>query len=183
MSEIGKLTIDKASQEVLENIQQIETVWDRYEEMQPQCGFGSLGMCCRNCVMGPCRIDPFGEGPQKGICGATAEIITARNLMRMIASGASAHSDHGRDIAHTLLLAGEGKVKDYTIKDEEKLKSLAEEYGINTENISKEQIAVEVAKIAYSEFSQQEGELQVYKKSTTQKTGNMERTGYSAPRN
>jgi carbon-monoxide dehydrogenase catalytic subunit len=43
MSEIGKLTIDKASQEVLENIQQIETVWDRYEEMQPQCGFGSLG--------------------------------------------------------------------------------------------------------------------------------------------
>jgi carbon-monoxide dehydrogenase catalytic subunit len=164
MSEIGKLTIDKASQEVLENIQQIETVWDRYEEMQPQCGFGSLGMCCRNCVMGPCRIDPFGEGPQKGICGATAEIITARNLMRMIASGASAHSDHGRDIAHTLLLAGEGKVKDYTIKDEEKLKSLAEEYGINTENISKEQIAVEVAKIAYSEFSQQEGELRFIKR-------------------
>jgi carbon-monoxide dehydrogenase catalytic subunit len=164
MSEIGKLTIDKASQEVLENIQQIETVWDRYEEMQPQCGFGSLGICCRNCVMGPCRIDPFGEGPQKGICGATAEIITARNLMRMIAAGASAHSDHGRDIAHTLLLAGEGKVKDYTIKDEEKLKSLAEEYGINTENISKEQIAVEVAKIAYSEFSQQEGELRFIKR-------------------
>ena len=45
----------------------IESVWDRAEAMQPQCGFGELGICCRLCFMGPCRIDPFGEGPQVGI--------------------------------------------------------------------------------------------------------------------
>jgi carbon-monoxide dehydrogenase catalytic subunit len=60
--------------------------------------------------MGPCRISPFeDDGPQRGICGATADIIVARNLIRMIAGGAAAHSDHGRDLAHTLLLTAEGK--------------------------------------------------------------------------
>lgn len=88
----------------------LETAWDRYEKMLPQCGFGELGLCCRICNMGPCRISPFEDtGPQKGICGATADIIVARNLIRMIAGGAAAHSDHGRDLAHTLLLTAQGK--------------------------------------------------------------------------
>ena len=69
----------------------METIWDRYEKMLPECGFGELGVCCRNCNMGPCRISPFeDEGPQRGICGATADIIVARNLIRMIAGGAAA---------------------------------------------------------------------------------------------
>ena len=76
----------------------IETVWDRLAAQQPQCGYCSLGLSCRNCAMGPCRIDPFGEGPQKGVCGADADVIVARNLGRTIAAGSSAHSDHGRDI-------------------------------------------------------------------------------------
>lgn len=88
----------------------LETVWDRYEAMLPECGFGELGVCCRNCNMGPCRISPFEDaGPKQGICGATADIIVARNLIRMIAAGAAAHSDHGRDLAHTLLLTAEGR--------------------------------------------------------------------------
>jgi len=55
-------TIDKASEQVLKKAEKekIETAWDRLESMQPECGFGQLGICCRNCVMGPCRIDPFG---------------------------------------------------------------------------------------------------------------------------
>ena len=59
---------DKASQAMVKRAAQenIEIVWDRYEAMQPQCGFGSLGICCKICNMGPCRIDPFGEGPQEG---------------------------------------------------------------------------------------------------------------------
>lgn len=158
MSEKNKLSVDQASQEVLTKIKDIETVWERYEKMLPQCKFGSTGICCSNCVMGPCRIIPK-RGLLKGICGATAEIITARNLVRMIAAGASAHSDHGRGVARTLLLLGEGKTKDYKIKDKEKLFALAEEYGIETLNKNEVDVALEIAKIAYLEFSQQEGEL------------------------
>lgn len=138
----------------------IETAWDRLEKQQPQCGFGELGICCRNCNMGPCRVDPFGEEPTKGVCGATADTMVARNLLRMIAAGAAAHSDHGRDIAHTFLLVAEGKGNGYEIKDEEKLKALANEYGIETEGRTKEEIALDLAKAIYAEFGKQEGPIQ-----------------------
>ncbi|KPJ88820.1 MAG: carbon monoxide dehydrogenase [Spirochaetes bacterium DG_61] len=139
----------------------IDTVWDRYESMQPQCGFGTLGICCKNCSMGPCRIDPFGDGPQVGICGANADTIAARNLARMVAGGAAAHSDHGRDIAHTLLMAAENPNSDYKVKDEEKLKKIADLYGIKTEGREVREIAGEVARAALKEFGQQEGEIKM----------------------
>lgn len=138
----------------------LETAWDRYEAQLPQCGFGELGLCCRNCNMGPCRISPFEEeGPKAGVCGATADIIVARNLIRMIAAGAAAHSDHGRDIAHTLLLTAQGKAGGYEIKDEAKLKALALEYGIETEGRNKEDIALDLANAVYAEFGKQEGPI------------------------
>jgi carbon-monoxide dehydrogenase catalytic subunit len=137
-----------------------ETAWERFEAQLPQCGYGELGVCCRNCNMGPCRIDPFDEtGPKKGVCGATADIIVARNLLRMIAAGAAAHSDHGRDIAHTLLLTAEGKGGGYEIKDEAKLKALASEYGIKTDKRRKEEIASDLARAVYAEFGNQEGPI------------------------
>jgi len=123
----------------------IETVWDRFEKQQPQCGFCNLGTSCRICAMGPCRVDPFGDGPQKGVCGADADIIVARNLARMIAGGASAHSDHGRDILETLYRVGEGKTDIYKVTDSGKLKRLAAEYGISTDGKSDNKIAKELA--------------------------------------
>ncbi|MCD6554212.1 MAG: anaerobic carbon-monoxide dehydrogenase catalytic subunit [Anaerolineae bacterium] len=156
-------SIDPAVHEMLARAEELglETAWDRLEAMQPQCGFGELGVCCRNCNMGPCRISPFEEeGPKRGVCGATADIIVARNLIRMIAGGAAAHSDHGRDIAHTLLLTAEGKGGGYEIKDEAKLKALAAEYGIETEGRSKEEIALDLARAVYAEFGKQEGPIQ-----------------------
>src|SRR5512136_2932266 len=93
----------------------IETVWERSEQQGPRCGFGELGICCRNCNMGPCRIDPFGEGAGRGVCGATAEVIGARNFGRMIAAGAAAHSDHGRDVAKTLLAAATNPASGYSV--------------------------------------------------------------------
>jgi len=154
-------SIDPASIEMLEHAktQGLTTVWDRYDQMQPQCGFGQLGICCRNCTMGPCRIDPFGDGPSEGICGATADIIAARNLVRMIAAGASAHSDHGRDVAHTLMMAAENEDFDYKIKDEAKLLRLAGELGVETKGKSVRQIAAGVAEICFAQFSQQHGEV------------------------
>ncbi len=152
---------DNASQKLFEKAKNdsIETVWDRYEKMQPQCGFGKLGLCCRNCSMGPCRIDPFGDGPKAGVCGATADTIAARNIARMIAAGAAAHSDHGRDIAHTLLMVARNETEDYSIKNEDKLKKIARIYGIETENKDIKKIAEEVALAVLEEFGKQEGEL------------------------
>ncbi len=161
MSKATERSIDPAAQEILEVAEQkgIETAWDRLEAMQPQCGFGELGICCRNCSMGPCRIDPFGEGPQKGICGANADTIAARNLIRMVAAGAAAHSDHGRDIAHTLKLVVDQQTKDYTIKDVRKLKEVAARYGIETKGKETHQIATELYKVVMNEFGKQEGTL------------------------
>jgi carbon-monoxide dehydrogenase catalytic subunit len=155
-------SIDPSVHRMLERADELglETIWDRYQAMLPECGFGELGVCCRNCNMGPCRISPFeDEGPKRGICGATADIIVARNLIRMIAGGAAAHSDHGRDLAHTLLLTAEGKGGGYEIKDENKLKALANEYQITVDGRSKEEIALDLAHAVYAEFGKQEGPL------------------------
>jgi len=161
MSNTRVKSVDTASQKMIERakIDNIQIVWDRYDIMQPQCGFGQLGICCRNCNMGPCRIDPFGEGAQKGVCGASADTIVARNLLRMIAAGAAAHSDHGRDIAEALLLASEGKARDYRVSNPVKLRKIASYYGIKTEGRQDSEIAHEVALKALSEFGQQEDEL------------------------
>ena len=108
----------------------IETVWERFKAQQPQCGFCDLGLSCRFCVMGPCRIDPFGDGPQRGVCGADADIMVARNLGRMVAAGAAAHSDHGRDLVEILLAVAEDKAPGYKITDTAKLERLAAEFGV-----------------------------------------------------
>ncbi|MGW8144688.1 MAG: anaerobic carbon-monoxide dehydrogenase catalytic subunit [Anaerolineales bacterium] len=142
-----KLSINDDTQAMLEVARKngIETVWDRLEKQQPQCGYCNLGTSCRICAMGPCRVDPFGDGPQKGVCGADADIIVARNLARMIAAGASSHSDHGRDILETLHIVGEGETDIYSITDSEKLIKLAAEYGIPKDGKSDQEIAKELA--------------------------------------
>ena len=47
-----------------------ETAFDRFDAQQPQCGFGISGVCCRICVMGPCKITA--KCP-RGVCGADAD--------------------------------------------------------------------------------------------------------------
>ncbi len=139
ITEDGKMMLEKAKSDG------IETVWDRYRRQLPQCGYCELGLSCRNCAMGPCRIDPFGEGPQRGVCGADADIIVARNLGRMIAAGAASHSDHGRDLVEVLRKVSEGKAPGYEIKDADKLKRVASEYGIDPDGKSVEEIAKQLA--------------------------------------
>ncbi len=151
---------DLAGQQMIDFAQKndFELVWDRLEAQEPQCGFGQLGICCRNCVMGPCRIDPFGEGPDKGVCGATADTIVARNLIRMIAAGAAAHSDHGRRPALLLKEVAEGINKDYKITDNDKLNLVAKKLGIETDNKDKYEIAKEIANIALNDYGKQNSE-------------------------
>ncbi|WP_057461179.1 anaerobic carbon-monoxide dehydrogenase catalytic subunit [Pseudovibrio sp. POLY-S9] len=135
----------------------IETVFDRYQQQQPQCGFGTLGLCCRFCWKGPCRIDPFGAGPQRGICGADRHTIVARQLARMMAAGAGAHSEHGRHILHAMRQIVRGEVTDiYNIKDEAKLLACAERMDIKTEGRAIMSVASDVVDATYDDFGNQE---------------------------
>jgi len=135
---------------------ELTTAVDRHRDQQPQCGFGLLGLCCRHCYMGPCRIDPFGEGAQEGVCGATADTITARGFLRSIAAGTSAHAEHGRDVAETFLLAARGQAPGYAIRDEGKLRSLARELGLAADGPARD-VAVAVGQAAVAEFGKPEG--------------------------
>ena len=153
-----ELSIDPAAQQQihLARERKLPLIWDRLESQKPQCGFGSLGLCCRHCVMGPCRIDPVGHGPQKGVCGATADTLVARHIDRMIAAGAAAHSDHGRRPALLLKEIAQGINQDYQIKDEAKLRAVAERLGIQTEGKDIPALALEVAEIALKDFGKQD---------------------------
>ncbi|HUT09796.1 MAG TPA: hypothetical protein VMY42_04825, partial [Thermoguttaceae bacterium] len=161
MADEKRRSVDPATLQLIDVAGQsgIETVWDRLDMQKPQCGFGKLGICCRNCFMGPCRIDPFGEGAQVGICGATAEVIVARNLLRHIASGTSAHSDHGREIVKALRLAAEGTSEAYKIRSPGKLHKLADEYGVERDGRSDREVAKELADLLLGEFGKQDGTL------------------------
>jgi len=67
MSDELKRSIDPAAKEMFDIMdrEKYDNVWSRLEKQQPQCGYGELGICCKNCVMGPCRIDPFGGEPKE----------------------------------------------------------------------------------------------------------------------
>jgi carbon-monoxide dehydrogenase catalytic subunit len=151
----GQLMLGKAEKD------QMETVWERFEAQLPQCGYCELGLSCRNCAMGPCRLDPFGEGPQKGVCGADADIVVARNLGRMIAAGAASHSDHGRDLVEVLAKVAAGKAPGYEIRDLEKLKGLAAEYGVDTSNGDPLKIAGELADAMQEDYGTRKSGLQL----------------------
>jgi len=158
---MNRKSIDPSVRSVLEksNSSAFETVWDRSEDQRPHCGFGEQGLCCHTCFMGPCRINPKGKDPQKGVCGATADNIVSRNFARMIAAGTSAHSDHGREVARTLLLASQNPESGYSIRDVAKLKKVAKVMGVAVENKAVENIALEVAEQALEDFGRQQGEV------------------------
>jgi carbon-monoxide dehydrogenase catalytic subunit len=132
-----------------------ETCFDRADDMSP-CPIGQESKCCKNCSMGPCRLVKPG---QTGVCGATLETVVARNFARMVAAGASAHSDHGRGLAYTLFEVAEGRASDYAIKDRQKLMQVAGYFGIPTEDRSVNEVAHDVAEAALGEFGKVHGEL------------------------
>jgi carbon-monoxide dehydrogenase catalytic subunit len=111
--------------------------------------------------MGLCRLTKEG---QVGICSATLEVVAARNLARAIAGGASAHSDHGRGVAMTLLAAVEGHAPDYKIRDVGKLVRVAGYLDIPTQGKEVNQLAKEVAEKVLAEFGRQTGELAYVKR-------------------
>lgn len=176
MAETNRKSIDPACAYLIERAAQqgVETTWDRYDAMLPQCGFGELGVCCKICMEGPCRIDPFGEGAKTGICGISADAMVARNLDRAIAAGTASHSDHARHMALTLLAVGQGKAPDYQVKDEAKLRQVAQRIGLKLDGKDNQTLAREVAEAALQDFSRQDYHVPLTWIATTVTKGRME---------
>ncbi|TKB58374.1 anaerobic carbon-monoxide dehydrogenase catalytic subunit [Ferrimonas aestuarii] len=137
----------------------VATVFDRNQAQQPQCGFGSLGLCCRVCWKGPCRIDPFGDGPSEGICGANRDTIAARNVTRMMAAGAAGHSEHGRHIALAMQKVGKGELPAYSIRDPKKLQAIATRLGIETQGQDTLSLAYQVATLTLGDYQNQDHDV------------------------
>jgi len=156
-------SIDEAAQIMLQIAQQqgVQTIWDRYEA-QTVCKFGKMGICCRICDIGPCRIGLGAKGPKQGACGADASTIASRHLARQVAAGVAAHSDHGRDVCHALLLTAQGKAEGYKITDGQKLRRIAEEWNIEVGDRSDAEIAVDVAQMALNMWNQDTQPLYMY---------------------
>ena len=152
---IEEYSIDPATQEMLARAEELglETAFSRSDEMKP-CPIGADALCCKICSMGPCRIVKEG---QTGICGATVDTVQARNFIRMVAAGASAHSDHGRDMAFTLKEVANDETQGYVIRDVAKLRDIASKYNIPIEGRSPKEIANDLADLYISQFGQQNG--------------------------
>jgi carbon-monoxide dehydrogenase catalytic subunit len=154
---VQEQSIDPAAQAMLIRAEELGlgTAFSRADELVP-CNIGGAGMCCKLCGMGPCRLTKEG---QTGICGATIDTIQARNLIRAIAAGSAAHSDHGRDMAFTLKAVANGETEGYAIRDVAKLRVVASKYGIPIEKRSPEEIANDLADLYISQFGQQRGKI------------------------
>ena len=119
----------------------------RVKNQTPHCKFGEQGICCRICSMGPCRIT---KKAPRGICGCDAHGIAGRNFLRFTAGGAATHSDHGREICHTLhTVSSDGN---YKVKDPEKLLRIAKEWGVETEGKDIYDLAHEMSELALLEY-------------------------------
>jgi carbon-monoxide dehydrogenase catalytic subunit len=137
------------------------SVFERSLAHRP-CPFGSGGTCCRACFMGPCRVIEGREGRDVGVCGASAASIAAKNFSRMTAAGASAHSDHGREVAQLFLASARGEAPGYEIRDERKLRTLARSLGIEGTDVN--ELAIKVGERLLSDFGRQDGEISFVKR-------------------
>ena len=102
MMRVRKKTIDKATEAAVSQAATagIPLAFDRYEDQVPACGFGRMGLDCKACTQGPCRINPF-EATNGTTCGRDREGTVAASFLRMIADGA---------VANASFAGAEGKV-------------------------------------------------------------------------
>ena len=157
-----ELSIWEDAQKMIEKARRdgVETVWDRFEQQQPGCKFCELGLTCKNCNMGPCRISLKENGKmQRGVCGADGDVIVARNFGRFVAGGSAGHSDHGRDLIEVLEAITAGEAPDYKITDEAKLRSVSADLGIATEGRETTEIAEDLVDACFADFGSRKKEL------------------------
>ena len=171
---VEQMEADSAKLYELSKASGAQTWEDRNKNQTPHCKFGEEGVCCRICSMGPCRITP--KAP-RGICGADADAIAGRNYLRMVAGGCSAHSDHGREICHTLYAAKADGY--YKVTDTVKLINLAKEWDIETEGRDIYDIAHDVALCGLNEYGKPFGPQKFLKRATEERQKTWEEQGIS----
>ena len=128
--------------------QGMSTVFERFKAQQPQCGHCKKGLSCQLCSDGPCRIT---KKAPLGVCGASGDLIVARNLLQLTIMGTAANTYQCRNLANTLKAIGEGK-SSLKVKDEGKLQMMCQGLGIDhTRPIN--ELAVEFADFMLNEIS------------------------------
>ena len=135
----GNCTICQSADKVLEGFigsMDMETSHHRVESQKVKCGFGQQGVCCRLCANGPCRITP--KSP-RGICGANADTIVARNFLRAVTSGAACYLHVVENTARNLKAIGETKG---TIKGFNALNKVAQIFEIEEADNHKKAIMI-----------------------------------------
>jgi carbon-monoxide dehydrogenase catalytic subunit len=154
------VTICESTAQMLEKAKRdgVETAFDRAANMKA-CPIGADSACCKHCSMGPCRLNAKAPYDKVGVCGATIDTIMARNFARMVAAGGAAHTDHGMSMLDLFREVVNGKILDYKIKDVQKLESVAQEIGIETEGRSVKEIATDLYNELERTYTQVEGEI------------------------
>ena len=152
MSEFKLTTVEEfeaATERLLETGAKVGAdAWQfRVKNQTPHCKFGEEGVCCRICSMGPCRIT---KKAPRGICGCDVHGIVGRNYLKFTAGGSATHSDHGREICHTLYESSADGC--YQVKDPEKLIRIAKEWGVETEGKDIYDLAHEIAEMGLWEY-------------------------------
>ena len=140
---------DKPMEEYIRRLP-METAHHRVETQRTKCGFGLQGVCCRLCANGPCRVTP--DAP-RGICGASADTIVARNFLRAVAAGSGCYIHVVENTARQLKNTGLHRDK---IRSEKALNHLAEIFGVT--GTDKYDLCVKVADAVLSDLYRPEYE-------------------------
>jgi len=116
-----------------------------------KCGFGLQGICCKLCANGPCRIT---QDAPKGVCGATADVIAARNFLRAVGAGSGCYihivENTARNLKGIALAKGE-------IKGVNTLNRLCDKFGVKgTDNYDK---AVKLADMVLADLYKPDFEI------------------------
>lgn len=131
-------TADHKLGQFLESKVKSETAFHREPKQSVKCGFGLQGVCCRLCANGPCRVTP--DAP-RGVCGADADTIVARNFLRTVAAGAGCYLHIVENTARNLKEVGLGNYKT-ELKGEAALEELAKLFEIEAEDKKEKAVAV-----------------------------------------
>lgn len=120
----------------------VETAHHRAGDDPVRCGFGLQGVCCRLCANGPCRITP--KTP-KGICGADADAIVTRNLLRAVAAGSACYIHIVENTARNLKAIGQSGG---AIKSPAALERVAKLFGVSGATMHEKAINIADAVLA-----------------------------------
>ncbi len=95
MAKVRRKTANPAAKTYLKYAREqgITLSWNNYERMIPQDGFARLGLSCSDCLMGPCRLNPFATSVERTVCGFDKSDLVYRSLLKLM--GAS-YSDNDK---------------------------------------------------------------------------------------